>query len=311
MKKSRRAAALVLSLWLFAPFVLAACKNISPTPDTETSLDSPLPESLPSNAEPPASELPEPSETPETPPQVPEETPPTPSTPPAEPEAPPTAQPTPPAATPVVKKAEYARTASSVNIRSGAGTSFSILGNAEKGTSYAILGKVGSWYKIYYRNQTAYISASYATVFSLHKTESKAESVVEEGYKLLGVPYVYGAVRFHDGSGKLLAGFSVQKFDCSSLMQYIFYKGAGKIIGSHTRAQVKQGKYVKPSELKRGDCIFFTNEQRQYNVGIERVGHVALYLGDNYILHTASDYARIEQISAKRWSFYIEARCFV
>jgi cell wall-associated NlpC family hydrolase len=94
-------------------------------------------------------------------------------------------------------------------------------------------------------------------------------------------------------------------------MQYIFYHGADTIIGSHTRAQVKQGKYVKADELQRGDCLFFTNEDRQYNTGIERVGHVALYLGNNYILHTASDYARIEKITASRWKFFIEARRFV
>ena len=137
------------------------------------------------------------------------------------------------------------------------------------------------------------------------------EKVIGEGYKLLGVPYVYGAVRLHNGKGKMLAEFSVQKFDCSSLMQYIFYKGAGVLLDVTTRTQVKQGEYVNPNDLQRGDCIFFTNEERQYNTGIERVGHVALYLGNNYILHTASDYARIEQISNKRWSYYIEARRFV
>ena len=156
-----------------------------------------------------------------------------------------------------------------------------------------------------------YLSASYATGFALEKTEEKIESVIAEGYKLLGTPYVYGAVRVHDGNGKLLKGFSAQKFDCSSLIQYIFYKGAGTLLNTTTRTQSKPGKPVKKSELQRGDCIYFTNEERQYNSGIERIGHVALYLGDNYILHTASDYACIEKISAKRWSFYIEARRFL
>ena len=83
------------------------------------------------------------------------------------------------------------------------------------------------------------------------------------------------------------------------------------LLNTTTRTQVKQGKYVAKSDIRRGDCLFFTNEDRQYNTGIERVGHVAIYLGDNYILHTSSDYARIEKISAKRWKFYIEARRFV
>lgn len=214
---------------------------------------------------------------------------------------------------PVIQKAEYIRcTGNGVNIRAGAGTGYSVLGSAESNTMYAVIGKTGNWYKTYYRNQTAYIYAEYASIFSLEKSDGeKIENVISEGYKLLGVPYVYGAVRLHDGKGKLLKGFSVQKFDCSSLIQYIFYKGANTLLQVNTRTQIKQGSYVHPNDLQRGDCIFFTNEERQYNTGIERVGHVALYLGNNYILHTASDYARIEKISAKRWSFYIEARRFL
>lgn len=209
--------------------------------------------------------------------------------------------------------AQYVRcNGDSVNIRSGAGTGYTVLGTAKKGTMYAIIGKTGSWYKTYYRGQVAYLSTSYFSVVEMEKSDDKkVENVLLEGYKLIGTPYVYGAVRVHDGTGKLLKGFSAQKFDCSSLVQYIFYKGADKILQVHTRTQVKQGKYVKPSDLQRGDCIFFTNEDRQYNTGVERVGHVAIYLGDDYILHTASDYARIEKMTAYRWNFYIEARRFL
>ncbi len=252
------------------------------------------------NAPPPNASLPN------EPPMV-EITPPSEQLPPTE-EVPP-AEETPP---PVVVKAEYARcTGNGVNLRAGAGTDFAVVGRAEKGTTYAIIGKTGNWYKTYYRGKVAYLSASYAAVFALERTEKVVEQVIDEGYKHLGVPYVYGAVRFHDGTGRLLGGFTAQKFDCSSLMQYIFYQGAGKVIGVHTRAQVKEGKYVHPDDLRRGDCIFFTNEVRQYKTGIERVGHVALYLGDGYILHTSSDYARIEKMTKQRWDFYIEARRFV
>ena len=177
---------------------------------------------------------------------------------------------------------------------------------------YALIEKKGSWYKTYYRNQVAYIYASYAQVVTLEKSQdTDVEQVIDEGYRLIGTPYVYGAIRLHNGNGKLLSGFTVQKFDCSSLMQYIFYHGADTMLGLHTRAQVLQGQYVHPNDLQRGDCIFFTNAERQHNTGIERVGHVALYLGNNYILHTASDYARIEKMTTQRWNYYIEARRFV
>ena len=74
-----------------------------------------------------------------------------------------------------------------------------------------------------------------------------------------------------------------------------------------TRTQVVQGTTVKDG-LKRGDLMFFTNSSRKNNTGVERIGHVALYLGGNYILHTASDYAKIEQISSTRWSYFIQAQ---
>ena len=91
-------------------------------------------------------------------------------------------------------------------------------------------------------------------------------------------------------------------------MQYIFYKGADKLLQVNTRTQIYQGKTVSKANLKRGDLMFFTNASRKNNTGIERVGHVALYLGDNYILHTASDYAKIEQISSTRWGYYIQSQ---
>lgn len=218
-----------------------------------------------------------------------------------------------PVVTPTLQTAEYIRcTGDGVNLRSGAGTDYAVIGSAEKDTVYAVLGKTGSWYKTYYRGKIAYLYASYASVFTLQKSENpEVEAVLDNGYQQIGVPYVYGAVRLHDGKGNLLGGFTAQKFDCSSLVQYIFYKGAGVLLNTTTRTQSVQGKSVPKSQLQRGDCIYFTNAEREDKTGVERIGHVAVYLGNDYILHTASDYARIEKISAKRWGYYIEARRFV
>jgi cell wall-associated NlpC family hydrolase len=199
-------------------------------------------------------------------------------------------------------------TGDNVNLRTGAGTNYAVAGVAEKNTLYASLDRVGEWYKTYYKNSVVYISAKYCLVVEVERTGDAIESVIAEGTKCLGVKYVYGATRYHDGNGNLLKGFTTSAFDCSSLMQYIFYKGAGKNLQVTTRTQIYQGTTVSKSALKRGDLIFFTNESRKNNSGIERVGHVALYLGDNLILHTASDYAKIEAISSARWAFYIQAQ---
>lgn len=217
---------------------------------------------------------------------------------------------TPEVSVPKVKTVSYISVnADGINIRSGAGTGYAVRGVSEKSSIYALDGETGGWYKTGYKNKSAYISSKYCERLEMTASEDgRIEAVIAEGTKLLGTEYVYGAVRYHDGNGRLLKGFTTDAFDCSSLMQYIFYKGAQVNLQVNTRTQINQGKTVKRSELKRGDLMFFTNASRKNNTGIERVGHVALYLGDNLILHTASDYARIEQVTPLRWSYFIQGQ---
>lgn len=214
-----------------------------------------------------------------------------------------------------VQNAIYARAkVNGLNLRAGPGSGYTSLGYINAGDMVVLLSQEGDWYKTQYKNKTAYISASqsYTEAFEIELSDNDAiEKVIQEGLQLLGFPYVYGAIRYHDGSGKKLSNFDPTKYDCSSLMQYIFYHGASVNLNMTTRTQVKQGAYVPKSDIKRGDLIFFTNSSRYNNTGVERIGHVALYLGENYILHTASDYAVIEEISAQRWKYYIETRRLV
>lgn len=205
--------------------------------------------------------------------------------------------------------AYFTVTSEGVNIRSGAGTGYAVRGQAEKSTLYAFNEKDGEWYKTGYRNKSGYISSKYCTLVNMPTSGNELiEAVIEEGTKLLGTPYVYGAVRLHDGRGNIYKSFTTDEFDCSSLMQYIFYKGADKLLDVNTRTQVYQGKTVTKSQLRRGDLMFFTNAERKNKTGVERIGHVALYLGEGYILHTASDYAKIEKISTARWNNFIQGQ---
>ena len=193
-------------------------------------------------------------------------------------------------------------------MRSGAGTGYSVVGQVSENRLIGYYGQKGNWYETRYRGKIAYVAKSYVTVFTMQRASEEIETVIEEGVKYLGTPYVYGATRLHNGYGTKLSGFTTNAFDCSSYMQYIFYEGADKILQTTTRTQVFQGTEVKKSEIERGDLLFMTNASRYYNTGVERIGHVALYLGNNLILHTASDYANIEEISPTRWKYYITAR---
>lgn len=295
MKYTKKFAALLMAV--AAAVTMSGCANQfkEETGDGENGIISGIPEVTPPSTEAP----PEIDE---------EETPPADSNPPSE--EPPVEETPPAPEVPQTKTVVYVSvTGSGVNLRSGPGTNYKSVGTAQYDTRYAYLGKSGDWYKIYNLNKTAYVSAKYSKLVEMESSGNDTiEAVIAEGTKLLGAPYVFGAARYHYGNGTLLSSFDSTKYDCSSLMQYIYKIGADVNLQMTTRTQIYQGTTVPLKELKRGDLMFFTNSTRKDNVGIERVGHVALYLGGNWILHTASDYAKIEQISATRWSYYIQSQ---
>lgn len=105
--------------------------------------------------------------------------------------------------------------------------------------------------------------------------EQKADSIIEFGKQYIGVPYVYGAKRLDPASG----------FDCSAFTQWIFYNFGIKL-NATSQTQAVQGVDVPFSEIRKGDLLFFTNSSHKYNTGIDKVGHVGVYLGNGKVLQT-------------------------
>lgn len=263
-----------------------------------------LPETGEGEAEQGLPQVPTEEETPaETPQETPEETS---QEKPQEQTPPKTTQPDTP---PVVQTDTLVRaTTNGVNVRSGAGTGYAVLGTLDATDMAMPTRTVGNWQEILFRGGVGYVSSAYMRKVSFAKGSETVERVIDEGKKLLGIPYVFGAARYHWGNGVRNANFSINSFDCSSLMQYIFKKGANVDLAMTSREQSVQGKKVARADIRRGDLLFFTNASRVNKTGVERIGHVALYLGDNIILHTASDHAVIEPISAQRSAYFITAR---
>ena len=225
-------------------------------------------------------------------------------TPPSEPEKP-SEEETPP--TPTISYAYYLSSkVNSLSVRSGTSTASSKLGSINKGDMLSLEGESGNWYRTVYKEKTAYVHKDYVTLVKIAKGDDRIEKVIAIGLKLLGHPYVYGSERYHWGNGKLNYNFVPGKYDCSALMQYMFYFGNGDLLEVTSKKQYYQGNKV--DELRRGDLMFFTNANGYNSTGINRVRHVGMYLGDNYILHTASDYAVIEPISQTRWDYFITAK---
>lgn len=96
-----------------------------------------------------------------------------------------------------------------------------------------------------------------------------ADKIIQTGEKYLGTPYQYGAK-----SGQ------TKTFDCSSFTQYIFGVNGIKLPRA-SRQQATVGTYVPRGQIQKGDLLFF----RTSSSG-QSIGHVAVYAGDNKVLHT-------------------------
>ncbi|TJY44218.1 NlpC/P60 family protein [Cohnella pontilimi] len=99
---------------------------------------------------------------------------------------------------------------------------------------------------------------------------TKADSIIKLGKKYLGVKYRFGAP-----SG------ATSSFDCSSFTQYIYGKYGVKL-PRVSSSQATKGRKITKANLKRGDLVFFKSPKRTGN----KIGHVAVYLGNNKILHS-------------------------
>ena len=168
-------------------------------------------------------------------------------------------------------------TTCSLNVRSGAGTSYSVIGVLASGKSASVVGTSGSWYKIKYGSGYGYIGSAYTTSTapssnstpSTPNTPSSNSSIVSYAKTFLGRPYVYGA-----------AGPS--SFDCSGFTQYV-YAHFGKSIPRSSAAQYASCSKISKSSLRAGDLVFFSNSSSGGSVG-----HVAIYMGNGQIIHAAN-----------------------
>lgn len=101
-------------------------------------------------------------------------------------------------------------------------------------------------------------------------TNAKVEKLIQAGLKYLGRPYQFGA-----------SSSQTRTFDCSSFTQRA-YADIGIKIKRSSRSQYSYppGRLIKKSELRRGDLVFFDYTRDG------RIDHVAIYYGNNKLLHT-------------------------
>ena len=116
-------------------------------------------------------------------------------------------------------------------------------------------------------------------------TEISAQSIDAALRAQLGKPYVYG------NSGP-------DSFDCSGLVYYCL-RQVGVNIGRLSAAGYSQydaWQYVgSMSSLQRGDLMFF------YNDAHSAITHVAVYLGNNQLIHASSSAGQVVISNYNHW----------
>ena len=189
-------------------------------------------------------------------------------------------------------------TATSLNVRSGAGTSYSVITKLSKGTVVDVLESASNgWKKIKTSGgTTGWASGSYLAngVVEQPSTPStnKVQAVIDLAHKQLGKPYVWGA----EGPNS---------FDCSGLIYYVYKNAAGITLPRTSSAQYSAGVAVSRSNLKEGDLIFSSTD------GTGNITHVAIYVGDGQMIHAPRNGKNVEKVSINNsyWNkAYVGAR---
>lgn len=175
--------------------------------------------------------------------------------------------------------AAVVKCSSTVNFRSSASTSSTILGELKNGTAITVLSTSNGWSKVSYAGKTGYISADYlvtassGTAISPSNTaasvsiSAKRQSVLNYAAQFLGVPYVYG-------------GSTPSGFDCSGFTSYVFKNTVGSI-PRVAQAQYDATTRVSRDDLLPGDLVFFGSSTSS-------ISHVGIYVGSNQFIHAPS-----------------------
>ncbi|MBO5034366.1 MAG: C40 family peptidase [Oscillospiraceae bacterium] len=197
-----------------------------------------------------------------------------------------------------------------VNLRTGPGTDFTVVGRASKNESCQVLGISSGWYKVLWREKTCYIRSDYLTLGQAAPEDAESDQspagsgtvaastevvtgdgILEEAKKYLGVRYVNG-------------GASPSGFDCSGFVYYVL-RQCGHAPSRILSEMVKRGTEVEKDALEVGDVVFFANT---YGRGIS---HVGIFSGGGQFIHAPNSRSTVSysDLTSGYWSdHYYTAR---
>ena len=186
--------------------------------------------------------------------------------------------------------------ASSLYIRTGAGTEFDKAGSLKNGAIVTITGQSNGWYKI----SSGYVSSDYVSIVdeatakasqAAAANTTSGQKMAEFALKYVGYPYVYG-------------GSSPKGFDCSGFVKYVCNQ-FGYNVNRTASGQMDNGTSVSRNQLQPGDLVFFRTQGRG------TADHVGVYVGNGKFIQSprSGQDIQITSLSEDYWvRHYVGAR---
>ena len=185
--------------------------------------------------------------------------------------------------------------ASSLNMRSGPSTSYSIMHVLWQGNTVKVIGESSGWYQIRLTDgRVGWVSGQYLSLNNQASArQQKVDAVISYAKSFIGTSYVYGGDSPNDGG-----------FDCSGFTKYVF-SNYGYTLNRISKDQALNGTYVSRAYLQPGDLIFYSFE------GNGVISHVGIYLGNGRMIHSpkTGDTVKVTDVATSYWrDRYVTAR---
>ena len=170
-----------------------------------------------------------------------------------------------------------------LKVRSGPGTKYKQWTTIRREETYIVTNQLDGWVEVeidedsdkgYISTSNNYVEVRYALdqAIEFHPA-TKGPTTLRTNIKNTALKYIGGAYVW--GGNKLGSGV-----DCSGFVQQIF-KQYGVTLPRVSKEQAKQGTAVSSGNKKVGDLVFYANSN-----GV--IDHVAIYIGNNQVVHAAS-----------------------
>lgn len=146
-------------------------------------------------------------------------------------------------------------------------------------TAKKVVGKT-TWVYGTANGKSGWVNASYLT--TTKKVSADLSEVISYGEKFLGTPYVWG-------------GTTPSGFDCSGYTSYVYKNVLGKSLPRTSGAQYAASEKISKDAAEVGDLVFFSGNGRS-------ITHVAIYAGNNRLLHAAGKQVKYSNLYDGYWN---------